>query len=268
VAVWPVKDQYAADVNDYLKYALLRALSAAHCGRLHVCWMLTAPDGRSDGSRLSYLNFPERFRGLDPPLFDELLAVIADGRRSVEAIQDAGVLGNARFHSALLSDSRDSREGYLRAFWDALGKEELVFFDPDNGLEVRSTPPGRRGSSKYLYWDELAAALDERRAACVYQHFPRVVREAYINGRLTQMRERFPGHDAFAVSTSWVAYLVCARPTEARRLLRAARALAERAGSGLTVSAPPSEPVRAGARSKPKRASIAAAASKAPRRSE
>jgi hypothetical protein len=262
-----VKDQYAADVNDYLKYALLRALSAAHRGRLHVCWMLTAPDGRSDGSRLSYLSFPERFRGLDPPLFDELLGIVTERRRSVQAIQDATVLPGARFHSALLLDRSDAREEYLRAFWKASGKEELVFFDPDNGLEVRSTPPGRRGSSKYLYWDELAVALGERRAVCVYQHFPRVAREAYVGGRLTQMRERFPGHDCFAVSTSLVAYMICARPASAERLLSAARKLAERAGSGLTVSALlERERVRAGALKKLERASITPARAGSTRR--
>src|ERR1700722_7976579 len=65
-----MKDQYVADVNDYLKYSLLRALSSAHAGTLHVCWMRTARDGRSDGSRLAYLADPAGFRSLGPIGFD------------------------------------------------------------------------------------------------------------------------------------------------------------------------------------------------------
>ena len=33
---------------------------------------------------------------------------------------------------------------------------DLVFFDPDNGLET-TLPKGRKNSSKYLYLDEVAA---------------------------------------------------------------------------------------------------------------
>jgi hypothetical protein len=36
-----VKHQYVGDINDYRKYALLRALSAGGANRIGVCWMLT-----------------------------------------------------------------------------------------------------------------------------------------------------------------------------------------------------------------------------------
>lgn len=40
-----VKHQYVGDINDYRKYALLRALSAGGANRIGVCWMLTPDDG-------------------------------------------------------------------------------------------------------------------------------------------------------------------------------------------------------------------------------
>jgi hypothetical protein len=40
---------------------------------------------------------------------------------------------------------------------------DLIFFDPDNGMEVGSRPWGRRDSCKYLYWRELVRAYASAR---------------------------------------------------------------------------------------------------------
>ena len=47
-----MKDQYVGDVNDYVKYGFLRALSAARAGPLVVCWMLTPSDEGPDGGKV------------------------------------------------------------------------------------------------------------------------------------------------------------------------------------------------------------------------
>jgi hypothetical protein len=46
-----MKDQYFGDVNDYLKYGLLRCFAEAGW-RVGVCWMLTPDDGGRDGGSL------------------------------------------------------------------------------------------------------------------------------------------------------------------------------------------------------------------------
>jgi hypothetical protein len=231
-----MKDQYAGDINDYLKYALLRALAAAHGGTLQVCWMRTAGDGRSDGARLAYLREPERFRALDPPVFDALGEMIERGRRSVRAVQDAAVLPSARFHGALLSDELAARVAHFERILGCLGTDDLVFFDPDNGLQVRSVRLGRRNCCKYLYWDELEQALGRQRSAVVYQHFPRRPRGEFTQALLGELTERHPGRRAFAICSPWVAYLVCAPPAQARAFHRAATRVAARAPTHLTLT--------------------------------
>jgi hypothetical protein len=232
-----MKDQYAADINDYLKYALLRVLSVAHSGTLHVCWMRTGGDGGSDGSRLGYLADPVRFRSVDPLVFDELGRIVSSGTRSVRAVEGSAILPGAHFHRALLTDPDSVRRRYFGKVWSELGSEDLVFFDPDNGLEVSSVPRGGRNCCKYVFWDELEQALGEMRSVCVYQHFPRVPRLAYIERRLAQFLERFREHRSFAVCSSSAAYLVCARPAVASGLQRAAQKLSARTGSVLDVHA-------------------------------
>jgi hypothetical protein len=237
-----VKDQYTGDVNDYLKYALLRAFAAVHPGTLHVCWMLSASDGRSDGRRLGYLEDEHGFANLDPDVFRALGAMVRGGRRSVAAVQKTGLLGRARFHAALLDDDHEARERYFGKLWRALDARDLVFFDPDNGLEVASVACGKRNSCKYLYWQELEQALAGERTVCVYQHFPRVQRGDYIQGRLSSLQQRFPRHTTFAAASPWVAHLVCGRPKQVRRLRLAAEELSARSAGRLTVQTPHDAP--------------------------
>jgi hypothetical protein len=234
----PVKDQYVGDINDYLKYSLLRALDRAHAGTLQVCWMRTARDGRTDGARVSYLREGDPTRALDPVVFDELTKIITARERSLSAVQASAILTGARFHPALLDDQPDVRERHFKEIWQTLGPRDLVFFDPDNGIEVASVRAGARNCCKYVFLEEIAVALGDRRSVCVYQHFPRVKRAPFIAGALARFREHFPDHLCFAVSSPWVVHLVCARPEAAPALHAAAEGVAARSAGRLMMSHP------------------------------
>lgn len=229
-----MKEQYIGDINDFHKYALLRSLAAAIDQPVRVCWMLTAPDGRPDGGRISYLDDRSRRRSLDPELFDALRGIVHDGSRTIEALESSSILPGAHFHQDILTDNYTERGDYFDALRLALKPEELVFFDPDNGLEVPSVKKGLRNSAKYLYWDELSSVLGEGRAVCVYQHFPRRPREPFVAGVLTQLAALAEGHASFAVVSSSVAYLVCA-PLPVDDLFQAAIGIASRPDACLGV---------------------------------
>jgi hypothetical protein len=232
-----VKDQYVGDVNDYVKYALLRALAAAHGGHLHVCWMRTPQDGRTDGAQVAYLSNPASFRGFDPTVFDALGGLVSEGRRDVRSVEAAALLPGASYYAGVLPDLAPGRRTYFDELWSRAGRNDLVFFDPDNGMEVSSVPRGRRNSSKYLYWDELCSALDLGCSVCVYQHFPRRQRRPFVDAILAKTRDNAPGHRTFAIYTSRVAYLVATSPSRYERLLAAAVAVSVRPALGLTYVA-------------------------------
>ncbi len=97
-----MKDQYVADVNDYLKYALLRTLTDPSATA--VAWMLTPSDDRTDGQRLAYLEQPHAFAHLDPALFETLKVLVREGRRTVAAVQETGILEGALYASDVLHD--------------------------------------------------------------------------------------------------------------------------------------------------------------------
>ena len=205
-----MKDQYVADVNDYVKYSILRAIQEAHAASLFVCWMLTADDHRNDGAKISYLREPARYRPADPELFDALKRLVASGDRSTRSIEELGILPGATFFRRRLGDGKSARATYMAELRNCLEGHDVVFFDPDNGLSVGSVPVGRAGSGRYIDCSELAVLKELQAAAVVYQHFPRVPRRAYVLDQLKRLSEALPGYSTLAIYSSHVAFLAAA----------------------------------------------------------
>ena len=168
-----MKNQYFGDIYDYIKYSLLRRLS--RCGDIStaVCWMLTPNDGRRDGHRVHYLSNPGEWRTFDPPVFDCLrTAVLLDSKRNVKIVEKSGILPNTTFYSHFLTDGADERRTYFDGFLEHSRGRDLVFFDPDNGLEIKSVKYGRRGASRYLFLHEVYETFAAGHSLLVYQHMP------------------------------------------------------------------------------------------------
>ena len=89
-----MQNRYTGDIGDYIKYALLRALSPGLT--LGVAWYhYPDEDHNSDGKHVQYLEDPQRWRYLDPELFDALKGTVA-GDRSVSAVEASGLI-DAKF---------------------------------------------------------------------------------------------------------------------------------------------------------------------------
>ena len=169
-----MKDQYFGDVNDFRKYALLRLLSAPHRLRLGVCWMLTEPDSRTDGQFLNYLHEPKMYQYRDPDLFDWLKQVVGvEQDRRTARIEASSLLGSVLFKSEILTDHKEKRRAYFSDCHTRFAGCDLIFFDPDNGLEIKSTQRGHKGSRKFLYWDEACDMFEAGSSVLIYQHFIR-----------------------------------------------------------------------------------------------
>ena len=206
-----MKDQYFGDVNDFRKYGLLRALAVSEGLRLGVCWMLTEGDNRADGNLLGYLSKPKEFRHRDPELFDWLRQVVAvEQDRRTARIEGADLLGAAVFQSKILTDRRSDRLEYFSDCSDRLACCDLIFFDPDMGLEV-SKPRGRKLSCQYLYWDEVQETFEAGSSVLIYQHFPRQKREEYIPRVAQQLKERTGAGAVFSFHTSHVLFILAAQ---------------------------------------------------------
>jgi len=201
-----MKNQYCGDINDFFKYALLRSLLARDF-RGTICWMLTPDDQSGDGRRLGYLQQPSRFRTADPVTFDFLSELCRSGRRDVRAVRAGGLLPHARFFEHTLEDAREQRAGYFDELWRVAEGSDFVFFDPDNGLEIRSITRGNRGSAKYLYLADVENALARGHTSVIYQHFPRVDHLSYVESTQRRIREH-TGIQPLTLWTSSVLFVV------------------------------------------------------------
>lgn len=205
-----MKNQYFGDINDYRKYALLRTLCGCETP-LSVCWMLTPDDTGPDGRRTEYLDQPARWRHFDPEFFDSLRKAVPNNR-GVAWAEETVILRSACFYSRLLSDSKEQRGQYFKDLLRCAHHSELVFFDPDNGLEVPSRPYGRKGSSKYLYWKELEDTWRAGHSVLLYQHFPFKKREDFISEVAANVRAKISLPEVVAFRTPFVVFFLLARP--------------------------------------------------------
>lgn len=180
-----MKNQYFGDINDYLKYGLLRCLGRVGEFKTTVCWMLTPDDAGGDGGKLAYLLQPERWEERDPALYrflqqTLLTGFLEQGKRDLKKIEEADLLGACSYHSEIIPDNGDKRSHYMNTLGRIAVDSELLFFDPDNGMQVDSVAPGARNSSKYLYWSEVNRWFSRGCSLLIYQHFPRKQREEFM----------------------------------------------------------------------------------------
>lgn len=210
-----MKNQYVGDVNDFCKYGILRALTAGGATTSTVAWMLTVDDLSRDGRKLAYLQTPERWRAADPDLFDRMARLVASGARTVAAVEASGILPHARFHTDVVPRRVDERRAHFARTLEIARGSELLFFDPDNGLEVSSCGPGRAGSEKYLLWSELVAAYSAGHSVLVYQHFPRRERTDYVRATAGLIAERTGSAAVPTFRTSSVVFFLAAQSAAA-----------------------------------------------------
>jgi hypothetical protein len=202
-----MQDRYVADKGDFGKYGLLRAV----CGpapplRLGVAWYRVPNESNTnDGKFTGYLEPSPRnladYRACDPPLYDALQGIIRAGDRRVAAIRERSILPDtAAYHETPLTfeglptSDRAGRMGHRRQWTDgalsATADSDLVFLDPDNGLEAGTRAFQNKGP-KYVYYEEIAPYVARGQSLIVYHHTSRqgTAREQ-VERRLAEIEER------------------------------------------------------------------------------
>ena len=174
-----LQDRYAGDIGDYVKLAILRRLSAGY--RLGVLWWLYPDEAHNaDGKHVAYLKEPMKWRLRDPALFDALNNIVANEQRSVSALEGTGLLTGATFFARPIpttgsnKDRRSNRAQWFDAALRIVDNCNLVFLDPDNGLETASYDAGRNRAGKSVALDELEALRRPGRTIIVYHHQTRM----------------------------------------------------------------------------------------------
>jgi hypothetical protein len=216
-----VRDQFFGDINDYHKYGLLRTLAGdGDLIKVGVCWMLT-PHAGTHGQKVGYLSRPQEYEGYDPILFAALKNwVDTQPVRAVSLIEPSNLIPGASYYSDPVPKLGCDRERYFSRMLDELKDSHLIFFDPDNGLEVPSRPYRANPSYKHLYFREVKLAFDRGHSVLCIQLFPRKARDEYIKARAEELHSCL-GVRPLCLRTVNVAYFLamqesCAHDLKAR----------------------------------------------------
>jgi hypothetical protein len=179
-----VRHNFVNDIGDYAKYALLRALCAdgQQAARLGVIWYLTDHvEYNNDGRKRAHL-LTAGWEDLDPDLLARMRRIEGTlqnhDQLNVGLIETSEILppGTAYFSEPVPRVQGTARERLSkRTAWferarKAMAHSDLVFLDPDNGLEVPSVPVTSQFSNKYAFTTEIAALLEAGSGVVLYQH--------------------------------------------------------------------------------------------------
>jgi hypothetical protein len=154
------------------------------------------------------------WRLYDPEIFDLLRSVSRrlDNRR-LTAVEQSGLLPHALFINRPIVDDLKGRSHYFQQAREELAGCDVVFFDPDNGLDVPSVRKGHRNSSKYLYMDEVASFWAQGSSVVVYQHYPFENHDSYTARIARRIGEFLPGSYVHAFRTAHVAFYLASQST-------------------------------------------------------
>lgn len=240
-----MKNQYFGDINDYRKYGLLRALQSTGDGSLLVAWMLTPDDGSRDGGFRYYLEDRPIWANYDPGLFVGLADLLrSPSQCSVSLIEKSGLLPRTRYHTAVIPDGRSERDGWRKDLLRAASGVDLVFLDPDNGIEVPSVPVGRKGSSKYVTWREIRSLWEAGCSLLIYQHFRREERQAFTQRLVSELARRTGARFTEAFRTPHVLFLLAAQDRHAQRFGEVVPLLSERWSGQIEVMGLANKPLQ------------------------
>ena len=152
-------------------------------------------------------------RIMTPELFQTLKNLLAtQPQRQVSSIERTDLFPHTAYFSSLVPYNPAQRKSWFASLCQQAEGCDLVFLDPDNGLEVKSKPYGARNSSKYLYWHEVQGLWQAGKSLLIYQHFNRENRAPFIQRMLTALSQATPGSFVEAFSTKFVVFLMALQP--------------------------------------------------------
>jgi hypothetical protein len=200
-----LQDRYAADIGDYAKFGLLRALAVttkiSDPLKLAVIWYLMPDETHnSDGRHTQFLR-DAQLRACDPELHGALVKILNEGTRNTTQLAACGILppDYTTYYTETIPCANNGRlapDARKRWFSGALRSSQnadLVFLDPDNGLAGSSVSYSSARAGKYAFLEELGAFTERSQSVLLYQHHHR---QSSTQKQITDMLERLRPYGA------------------------------------------------------------------------
>lgn len=202
-----MQDRYAGDVGDFGKFYLLKKVFVPTQKNIGIVWYnYDNEEHNADGLHVSYLCSKEYNKNTEEKEIVEKLKIIVQDicNRSIEHIEKQEILPPERtvYFSdkvSFLKEHHKERENLRKSWLDSALKKvktcEIVFLDPDNGLQIDSVKSfGNKKAGKYAYYDEIIKFFEnsKTKVCIVYHHLGRTggTHKEQIAIRLSELRKK------------------------------------------------------------------------------
>lgn len=156
-----MQNKYIGDIGDFSKYLLLQYLCVNQELSLGINWFFN----EFDNNDYSKIKIPDDYSNIDKLLFDNLKDC-----KSVEDIKKSAIFPESTLYYSEQIKIEIKRLNWFRDSLDKLKNQDVLFFDPDNGLEVSSCGKLSKGAVKYVFFDEIIEAFSKEKTIVIYQH--------------------------------------------------------------------------------------------------
>lgn len=218
---------------------LLRYLFGKSKNRIGIIWYLFPNESHNDdGGHIIYLTNREGFRDCDYDLCEKLSAIV-HGNRSVAAIEEARLLptntvyfsDRLDFHlnypSQCQKDKQEretKRKQWLERAVLRVSKCNVIFLDPDNGLQIPSCSKiSQIRSGKFSYYSEISELAKGKDTTVIYHHLNRnSTHENQIHKKADELRKHINPTGTIFVLRYWPysprAYFILTTRSEENRI--------------------------------------------------
>ena len=166
-----MQNRYVADAGDFGKYLLLKILCKNDL-LLGVNWCLVENESHNnDGKHIAYLEKEKSiFPAADLELFNQLKLIISQASKNISSIEQSGILlTNTLFFSDFIP-FKSERINWHHKSLSILSNSDIIFYDPDNGLEVKSYSVNSIKAPKYVFFHEIRETWQSSKSIVIYQH--------------------------------------------------------------------------------------------------
>jgi len=175
-----MQNRYAGDVGDFGKLGLLRVLAKSGL-KVGINWYLTEDeDHNNDGKHIAYLTNP-MYDACDPELRGKLGYMVYGEQRSVQTMEKMNLIPGCVYFNLVVPSSVKERPAWHQQALLQLSRADMVFLDPDNGLEVKSTSPANPKSIKYVFHPEIIDYYAAGHSVIFYNHRSHEPDEKYLS---------------------------------------------------------------------------------------
>lgn len=175
-----MKNQYAGDVGDYTKLGVLRGLEQAGFS-IGLNWYLTPDEPEHSKTFTDWKHTKFLECDCDTPdknLHCALQKIGLSKNRTVARLERANLFENALFWNKMLE--AQNRDKWHSEALKKLHNQDIIFLDPDNGLEVKTTKPYSKNGNKYTTYEEAADYYAQDSTVIIYNHRDRKPENEYL----------------------------------------------------------------------------------------